>query len=169
MFTGTSKRRTNKTSSDLCLPDLPHTRPDHPQVRPPFFSASGLDRALGQLAGLHLRLTLCRLSLKADRGTRLAAAEALQNPSLMISDLDDGSLLILYIGPRRAGSEGDLEAEREVTKKLREVLGEIPDAGDFTVAMTHCWSDAMDLRYGVDDPFALVPAASLRHRKRAAA
>lgn len=159
MFTGTSTRRTNETSSDLCLPDLPHTRPDHPQVRPTFFSASGFDRTLEQLSGLHLRLTLCRLTLDATWGKTRDVAEALQGPLLMIRAMDDDSLLILYVGPRRGGAEGDLDAERAIGDKLHRVLDQVVGTGGARVSMAHYWSDAMDLRSGFSDPQALVAAA----------
>ncbi len=90
----------------------------------------------------------------------------------MVRDLDDGSLLILYVGPRRSGVEGDLDAEQAIGEKLRRGLGGIPGIGgpgDMMVSMAHCWSDAVDLRDGMSDPLALVTPEPLEENKRAAA
>jgi len=85
---------------------------------------------------------------------------------------DDGRLLILYVGPRRSGTDGDRDAERAIGRKLRRLSSEIPEIGepdDMKVSMAHCWSDATDLRCGAVDRLSLISAEQLEDSARAAA
>ena len=87
----------------------------------------------------------------------------------MVRALDDDSLLVLYIGPRRTGAEGDRDAAQAIRNILHGVLAELGLWSGARIAMTHCWSDAMDVRDGVSDPLALMAAQSFADGKRAAA
>lgn len=172
MFSGTVRRRTQKTSSEIDLPDLPHTRPDLPQVRPSFSPGMGVERALGRLAGTHLRVTLCRLSPESGWDAASALAEALEDPSLLVSQLDDGTLWILDAGPRSSGRAGDFEAEAAINRKLCAAVAQLGLGETFegtTVSVVHCWADAIDLSHGASDPFALASSERLDRQERVAA
>ena len=172
MFTRTNTGRTQETSPDLFLPDLPHTRPDPPQVRPSFSFGSALHRALTRLAGIHLRISLCRLTLAGGWRAAAELAEAIKDPGLLVGLRDDGSLWVLWAGPRQPGAEGDLLARRTILRKLGGVLGNPSrlngDAG-LRGAIMHCWADELDVSCGSADPFALLPAEPLDQVTLAAA
>jgi len=172
MFTRAITGQTHETSSDNRLPDLPHTRPDHPQVRPTFFSCSAVKQALARLARIHLRITLCRISLGQGWDEAVAAAEALEDASLFVDVREDGSLMILWAGPRHRGPEGDRLARDAVMSRLRRLLGDVPfmaRGGLASVSLVHCWSDALDVATGATDPFAVIGAHPIESVELAAA
>jgi hypothetical protein len=172
MFTRATTGQTQETSSDNRLSDLPHTRPDHPQVRPSFFSRSAVREALLRLTRIHLRITLCRISLGEGWDTAVAAARALEDSSLFVDVRDDGSILLLWAGPRGKGAEGDRHASEAIMRRLRRLLGEVPElaqSGLAKVSLVHCWSDALDVATGLSDSFVLAGEQPVESMKLAAA
>lgn len=102
-------------------PELPLRRPGGPKTRPALSALrmpSGIVSSLRRLRGLHLRLSLCRVTLASGCDGRL---DMIDDRSLIAELAEDGSLVVIYIHPQGV-SDGD--AAGGVATRLARTLGE---------------------------------------------
>jgi len=100
-------------------PELPLRRPGGPNTRPAFSATRmppGIVRSLRRLRGLHLRFSLCRVSLVPGCDSRLTAID---DRSLIVELAADGSLIVIYIHPRGVNDE---EADCGLSARLEQAL-----------------------------------------------
>ena len=131
-------------------PELPLRRPGGPKTRPavsapqnPAVPAPRLPRgiasSLRRLRGLHLRLSLCRVTLAPGCDGRLTGID---DRSLIAELADDGALIVIFIHPQGINDE---EAEGGICARLEQSLrfSGIPfDA--LRVAVLPCDATAID-------------------------
>ncbi|MFN4283877.1 MAG: hypothetical protein ACK4NA_14665 [Alphaproteobacteria bacterium] len=127
-----------------------------------------IERSIALLGGQHfLRISLFRLQFvgAADIGARARQALATLG---MIGELPDGSLGLLFVGPRAAGQD-DLAVERMVADKLNQALAQAAPSAARLLSLTaaHRFADEIG---GVDDLIdeALFVAATRRSLARPA-
>ena len=78
-----------------------------------------IETALRRLRGLHLRLSLARLAIKAVK----ADVENLGDDPSLIAGIDgQGNLVVLHVGPREAGSQGDAASAALIALKLSKLV-----------------------------------------------
>jgi hypothetical protein len=113
----------------------PKARPAHPPARLP----RGIARSLRRLRGLHLRLSLCRVTLTPGCDSRLARID---DPSLIAELADDGSLIVIFIQPQGIDDE---TAAGGVCTRLEQSLRQhgVP-LGALRIAILHCDAAAVD-------------------------
>lgn len=106
-----------------------------------------LERTIALLAGQHfLRISLFRLDFSGVAACRLGSRvrEALQ-PLGMICTLPDGSLGLLYVGPR-AGEQDDMALERTMAEKINRLMARVApsEARLASITAAHRWADEID-------------------------
>jgi len=110
-----------------------------------------IERSIALLGGQHfLRVSLFRLEFVGAAATGVGArARQALGPLGMVGDLPDGSLGLLFVGPRPAGQD-DLAVERMVADKLNQALTLAPPSAARLLSVTaaHRWADEID---GADD------------------
>lgn len=114
----------------------------------PAFQAE-IERSLVRLRGTHLRLSLfqVRLGTRAHAGMAMAALSDLG----ATGRLPDGSLGLLYLGPRPEGIGGEVALGQRIERRLLDALGPVaPRAASIRsqmarpqVAVVHAWSDEL--------------------------
>lgn len=125
-------------------PELPLRRPGGPKARPARSASScslpsGIARSLLRLRGLHLRLSLCRVTLAPGCDGRLAAID---DCSLIAELAEDGALIVIYIHPK--GIDDD-EAAVGVCARLKQCLHRIGvPQGALRIAIMHCDAASID-------------------------
>ena len=147
MLARTKTGRSTETSSGGCLPDLPLSRLDPPQVRPVFSSTHAIGQAIARLSGVRVRVTLCRLRLPGGTAEIDRIAEAIADPSLIVEVAPDRSVLILAIGPRQGGCEGDAKTASMISDRILGVLAKRQGCEVLAAAhlvTLHGWSDCLD-------------------------
>lgn len=104
-------------------PELPLRRPGGPKARPALSASSrpvslpgAIADSLRRLRGLHLRLSLCRVTLAGGCDSRLFGIE---DRSLIAALADDGSLIVIFIHPQGID---DAEAAGGVCDRLEQAL-----------------------------------------------
>ncbi len=122
-------------------------RPAEPLESDRFFWQ--LDRLLRRLGDLHLRISLARLPLPANRpgGDRLAdgIADNLQDPCALAGVMPDGSIVAAFLGPRgNGGAIGDQEMTARIARRFERAVRGGKDGADISLGdltVVHCWSD----------------------------
>jgi len=119
----------------LCRPGGPKTRPAHSASHLP----AGIASSLRRLRGLHLRLSLCRITLAPGCDSRLTPIDDL---SLIAELSDDGSLFVIFIHPQGID---DREAESGLAARLEQSLrSRGAQLGALRIAILHCDATAID-------------------------
>ena len=171
MLARTKTGRFTETSSGGCLPDLPLSRLDPPQVRPVFSSKKAIGQAIARLSGVRVRVTLCRLRLPAGLSKVNRIAEAIADPSFIVETASDGSILVLAVGPRRSGRDGDAETAAMISDRLLALLAKRHDyqfLASAHLSMLHCWSDCLDTGAVLFEELSCQPSTPLVAPLRAA-
>ena len=153
-----------QTSQGSCLPDLPLSRLDLPQVRPVFSSSNAVGLALQRLAGLRVRVSLCRLWLPCGRLRSLRIAEAIDDPSLIVDVAPDGAVLVLAVGPRAPGPAGDAAMASTIAEKLLSALADShqgPPIRRARLSVMHGWTDSIDAATMMCSGLAIEPSRTL--------
>jgi len=123
-------------------PELPLRRPGGPKTRPALFAArlpAGIARSLRRLRGLHLRLSLCRITLAPGCDSRLTSID---DRSLIAEVASDGSLFVIFIHPQGID---DVEAESGLGARLEQSLRDHgAQLGALRIATLHCDATAID-------------------------
>lgn len=106
-------------------PELPLRRPGGPKARPAVSAPAsattvrmprGIASSLRRLRGLHLRFSLCRITLAPGCDGRLTGVD---DRSLIGELADDGALIVIFIHPPGINDE---EAEGGVSARLEQSL-----------------------------------------------
>ncbi|GAB4392047.1 MAG: hypothetical protein Tsb0032_06150 [Kiloniellaceae bacterium] len=136
-------------------PELPLRRPGGPKARPALSASAagsasgsiaptirlprGIASSLRRLRGLHLRLSLCRVSLAAGCDARLTGID---DRSLIGELADDGALIVIFIHPPGINDE---EAEGGVCARLEQSLrcSGVP-LGALRISVLPCDATAID-------------------------
>ena len=127
-------------------PELPLRRPGGPKARPalsasprPTSLPKGIASSLRRLRGLHLRLSLCRVTLARGCDSRLSGIE---DRSLIAELADDGSLMVIFIHPQGINDD---EAASGLCARLEQSLRScgIP-LGALRIAIMPCDATAID-------------------------
>ncbi|WP_193370388.1 hypothetical protein [Pelagibius marinus] len=127
-------------------PELPLRRPGGPKTRPaisgsppPSGLPKGIANSLRRLRGLHLRLSLCRVTLAPGCDSRLSGID---DRSLIAEMADDGALIVIFIHPQGITDE---EAAGGLCARLEQSLRPcgIP-LGALRVAILPCDAAAID-------------------------
>ncbi len=123
-------------------PELPLRRPGGPKTRPALSALSmpqGITSSLRRLRGLHLRLSLCRVTLARGSDGRLGAIDS---RSLIAEPAADGSLVVIYIHPQGIS---DADAASGIAARLEQALREsgVP-LGTVRLAILPCDAAAID-------------------------
>ena len=171
MWAKTKTGRFVETSSGGCLPDLPLSRLDPPQVRPVFSSTHAIGQAITRLSGVRVRVTLCRLRLPGGTAEAHRVARSIADPSFIVETGSDGSVLVLAIGPRRGGRDGDAETAASLSDRILAILAKRHDdrfLAASQLSMLHCWSDCLDSGAVLFDELSCQPATPLVALLRAA-
>jgi len=98
-------------------------------------------------------------------------AEAIADPSLIVETARDGSVLILAIGPRQSGRDGDAKTAAMISERIVALLAKRQDYEFLAAArlsMLHCWSDCVDSGAALFDELSCQPATPLVALLRAA-
>ncbi|MEO3431165.1 hypothetical protein AAFN88_20085 [Pelagibius sp. CAU 1746] len=99
----------------------------------------GIASSLRRLRGLHLRLSLCRVSLAPGCDSRLGGID---DRSLIAELADDGSLFVIFIHPQGITDE---EGAGGLCDRLMQSLGDIGmPLGALRVAILPCDAAAID-------------------------
>lgn len=110
--------------------DAPNGRPGYPLVRPAPLSSSGLasrrvgavTRAVERLADLRLTATAARVDLACSAKDCRDLAETLRSDMLLAEHRAGQGLVVLYIGPRPAGSTCKSVIEARIGQELTRLL-----------------------------------------------
>ncbi|HIP79806.1 MAG TPA: hypothetical protein EYH07_15255 [Kiloniellaceae bacterium] len=94
-------------------PELPLRRPGGPTARPALSVPELIQSSLRRLRGLHVRLSLCRVSLRQGSDGRLTAID---DPYLIAAPARDGALIVVFIHP--ADVTDDVLAEQALCQRL---------------------------------------------------
>jgi hypothetical protein len=127
-------------------PELPRCRPGGPKTRPanslghlPSRLPAGISRSLRRLRGLHLRLSLCRVSIATGCDSRLAQID---DGSLIAELADDGSMIVIFIHPQGIDDEA---ATGGLAARLEHALRQLSvPLGALKIAVLHCDASAID-------------------------
>jgi hypothetical protein len=103
-----------------------------------------IEAALCRLRGIRLRLSLARLAMPASE---MDVARFGDDPSLIAGIDGAGNLVVLYVGPRSAGPQGDAASAALIARTLRKIVDPArrhygPD--DAVLTVVHRWSDDID-------------------------
>ena len=161
-----------ETSSGGCFPDLPLDRLDPPQVRPVFSCPDVIADSLSRLGGVHLRVTLLRVLLPASKDAILDAIAGVDDATLIVEMVSDGSLLVLAYGPRAADFDGDRLVAAELAMRLLGALAgqlDLECLAAAQVALLHSWSDGLDPATVCTHDLACAPLVPLHTLLRLAA
>lgn len=126
---------------------------------------------MARLAGVRVRVTLCRLRLPGDRATADRLAAAMVDPSLIVETAQDGSILVLAVGPRQGGRQGDAETASTISGRIVALLADRFDCeflASARLSMLHGWSDCLDSGAVLFDELSCQPATPLVALLRAA-
>lgn len=140
-------------------PELPLRRPGGPKTRPALSAErmpGGIASSLRRLQGLHLRLSLCRVTLSRGSDSRLSAID---DSSLIAELAEDGSLVVIYIHPQGIS---DGEAACGVAARLEQTLkksGLRP--GATRIAILPCDAAAIDVNDATLDALLGQPSRPL--------
>ncbi len=127
-------------------PELPLRRPGGPKARPALSASPresslprGIASSLRRLRGLHLRLSLCRVTLAPGCDSRLTGID---DRSLIAELADDGALIVIFIHPQGITDE---EAACGLCARLEQSLRSsgIP-LGAIRLAILPCDATAID-------------------------
>jgi len=124
-------------------PELPLRRPGGPKARPALSVSArlpaGIASSLRRLKGLHLRLSLCRVTLAQGCDGRLAAVD---DRSLIAEQADDGALIVIFIHPPGVGDDAASSGLfTRLEQALRQISVPLPAV---RVAVLHCDAAAID-------------------------
>jgi len=100
-------------------PELPLRRPGSPNARPAFSALRmppGITRSLRRLRGLHLRLSLGRVTLEPGCDSPLGPID---DRSLIAESAADGSLVVIYIHPQGVNDD---EAASGLAARVEQAL-----------------------------------------------
>ena len=123
-------------------PELPLRRPGGPKIRPALSALrmpEGIARSLRRLRGLHLRVSLCRLSLTRGCDSRLMQID---DRSLIAEQAEDGSMIAIYIHP--LGVSDDEAACGIATRLVQTLRGSAMPLGALRLAVLPLDAAAID-------------------------